>query len=132
MKAPASATETSAFLTWMGEDGICRTTIKKKNSVIELKEAKENSRAVNDLFTGKKFPLMIDARNVKSMSREAREFLSTKGRETHTNAFGIIVSSTVSRVIGNFFMSINKTPIPTRLFNDESSAAKWLHKFVIR
>jgi hypothetical protein len=64
------------------------------------------------------------------MSKEAREHFSTNGRDTHVSAFGIIVSSTVSRVIGNFFMGINKPPVPTRLFSDEAAATKWLLNFV--
>ena len=130
MKIPANAIETSVFLTWMGQDGICRTMLKNKNSIIGIKEAKENTEAVNTFYSGKKFPLMIDARNIKSMSKEAREHFSTNGRETYVCAFGIIVSSTVSRVIGNFFMGINKPSVPTRLFNDEAEASKWLLNFV--
>jgi len=33
-------------------------------------------------------------------------------------------------VIGNFFIGINKPPLPTRLFDDEPAAVAWLQQFV--
>ncbi len=125
MNIPVNARELTCFYTWKGEDGIVRTKI-KKGSEVSIHAAKENSEAVNALFTGKKFPLMIDARGIKSMTREARNQFTTKGRETNTNAFAIIIDSSLSRVIGNFFLGINKPAVPTRLFENETEAETWL------
>lgn len=125
MEIPTHAKELTCFYTWKGEDGIVRTKI-KSGSEVSVNEAKENSDAVNSLYTGQKFPLMIDSRGIKSMTRDARNQFSTKGRETHTKAFAIIIDSSLSRVIGNFFMGINKPAVPTRLFENEIEAEKWL------
>jgi hypothetical protein len=130
MIIPKNAIETTHFHTWMGEDGICRTVVKDCDEVT-IEAAKANTAAVNSLFVDRKFPILIDSRNVNYISREAREHFSTKGRETVTNAFGILVDSPLSRIIGNFFMGINKPPVPTRLFKNEASAVKWLKTFVI-
>lgn len=129
MQVPSSAIEITCFHTWMGEDGIVRTKV-KKGAEVSLEFARENSNAVNSLYNGKKFPLLIDARGIKSMSRDARNQFSTKGRETYALAFGIVVASPISRVIGNFFMSISKPPIPTKLFENELEAEKWLKPYV--
>jgi len=129
MQIPSNAIEITCFYTWMGEDGIARTKI-KPGSEVTLEYAKENSIAVNSLYLGKKFPLLIDSRGIKSMSRDARNQFSTKGRETHVLAFGIVISSPISRVIGNFFMGINKPAVPTRLFENEVEAEKWLKPYV--
>lgn len=125
MKIPLNAQELTCFYTWKGEDGIVRTKI-KPGSDVSINEAKENSEAVNALFTGNKFPLMIDARGIRSMSREARNQFTTKGRETHARAFAIIIDSSLSKVIGNFFLGINRPAVPTRLFDNETEAKTWL------
>jgi hypothetical protein len=121
------AIEVTCFYTWMGDDGIVRTKI-KPGSEVTVEYAKENSVAVNSLFNGKKFPLLIDSRGIKSMSKEARNQFTTKGRDTSTTAFAILIDSPLSRVIGNFFMGINKPAVPTRLFDNEMDAEIWLKK----
>ncbi len=126
---PVDAIELSTFHTWMGGDGICRT-VTKPNAEIDLPQAKENSIAVAGLFTGKKFPLFIDARSVRSMSREARKHFSTNGRDTRIICMAIMVRSPLSRVIGNFFMGLNKPQVPARLFDEEPDAIEWLKKFL--
>jgi hypothetical protein len=113
----------------MGEDGICRTKTKPQ-SEITLKEAIENSNVVTSLYKDKKFPLLVDARDIKSMAKEARRHFSTNGRATKINAMGIMVSSPLSRIVGNFFMGLNKPQIPARLFDDELEAIDWLKKYV--
>lgn len=128
MQIPDYAIEIKAYYTWMGEDGIARTVV-KPNIDITLELAVENTVAVTSLFKGEKFPLMIDARPVKSMTYEARHHFSVRGRDTKTNSFGIIVGSSISRVLGNFYLGINKPAVPTKLFDNEVEAAKWLTQF---
>lgn len=128
MKVPKNATEVEAYFTWMGEDGIARTKA-KPNVPITLNHAIENTKVVTSFFLGKKFPILIDSTDIKSMNREARDHFSTRGRDSKTNAFGIIVSSPISRVVGNFFLGINKPEVPTKLFDNEEAAIKWLKQF---
>lgn len=129
MKIPKNAIEVTCFYTWMGDDGIVRTKI-KPGSVVEVEHARENTTAVSSLYHGIKFPLMIDSRGIKSMTKDARNQFSTKGRETYATAFAIIIDSPLSRVIGNFFIGINKPAVPTRLFDNERDAEIWLRKII--
>lgn len=125
MEVPKNAINLTCYWTWMGEDGIARTKV-KLNSEISLNHAIENSKAVNSLYVNKKFPILIDSRGIRSMTRDAREFFSTRGRDTNTCAFGIIIKSPISRTVGNFFLGINKPAVPTRLFDNEENALEWL------
>ena len=129
MKVPANAVITNKYYTWMGSDGICRTKV-KTNAEIFLQDAIENTQVVSSFYTGKKFPILIDARGIKSMTREARNHFSTNGRDSKTNSFGIIVKSPISRVVGNFFMGINKPLVPTKLFENEEKAIEWLQNYL--
>ncbi|MCE3226532.1 MAG: hypothetical protein K0S32_1083 [Bacteroidetes bacterium] len=126
---PPYATETGNFFTWMGTDGICRT-ITKPAAEIDLESAVENSNIVTALYKNKKFPLLVDSRNIRSMTKEARRHFSTNGRDTKITSMAILVKSPLSRVIGNFFMGINKPQVPTRLFDSESEAAQWLKQYL--
>ena len=125
MEAPKNAINVTCYWTWMGEDGIARTQV-KPNSEITLNHAVENSKAVNSLFFDKKFPILIDSRGIRSMTRDAREYFSTRGRDTNTCAFGIVIKSPLSRAVGNFFLGINKPAVPSRLFDNEDNAIEWL------
>ena len=125
MNVPANAKELACFYTWKGEDGIVRTKV-KKGAEVSVENARENSAAVNALYADRKFPLLIDSRGIRSMSRDARNQFTTKGRETNTMAFAIIIDSSVSKVVGNFFLGINKPAVPTRLFDNETDAEAWL------
>jgi hypothetical protein len=113
----------------MGDDGICRT-VTKQQAEIDLEAAKENTAAVFSFYRGRKFPLLVDARNIKSMTREARQHLSINGRETLITSFAILVKSPLSRVIGNFFMGINRPSVPARVFDNETLAIQWLKNFL--
>ncbi len=126
---PNTAIELPAFWTWMGADGICRTKTKPQADIL-LKDAMANTVAVSSFYRNQKFPLLVDARQVKSIEKEARRHFSTNGRETRITCFALMVKSPVSRVIGNFFMSLNKPPIPARLFDDEAAAIAWLKTFL--
>lgn len=129
MKVPKNAHDLTCYYTWMGEDGIARTKV-KQGAEVEIEEARENSIVVNSFYSGSKFPLLIDARGINSISREARNFFTTNGRETSTSAFGIIIDSYVSKVVGNFFLGINKPVVPTKLFSNEHQAIEWLKEYV--
>jgi hypothetical protein len=129
MEVPENAISITGYWTWMGDDGIACTKV-KPNVDITLEYALENTKAVSSLYVDKKFPILIDSRGIKSMSREAREHFSTRGRDSKTNAFGIVIKSPLSRVIGNFFLGLNKPAVPTRLFDNEEDALEWLKKHV--
>ncbi len=119
----------ACYWTWMGDDGIVRTKVKPLAEV-SLKESIENSRAVNSFKTEKKYPLLIDSRNIKSITKEARDYFSIRNRETRINSFAVIINSPLSRVIGNFFMGLNKPSVPAKLFNNEADAINWLKQYL--
>lgn len=113
----------------MGEDGICRTRAKPM-AEIKVEHAIENSLAVNSFYTTKKYPLLVDAREVRYIAREARRYFSVNDRETRITCFALMVKSPLSRLIGNFFMGLNKPSVPARLFDNEELALKWLKEFL--
>jgi hypothetical protein len=130
MKIPdKEVIELAKFHTWIGTDGIARTVV-KQNAEIFLQDAKENTAAIETFYNGKKFPLVVDIRKIKSISSEAREHFTLKGRESVVVAYAMILSSSLSRMIGNFFLSFHKPVVPVKLFDGEEKALAWLKNFI--
>lgn len=120
---------TRCYQTWMGEDGIARTVVKAGSDVL-LEDAQENSKIINSLVGPEKFALIVDVRKIKSITREAREFFSMRGRDSRVIGFAVIIGSPVSSFIGNFFIHLNKPRVPVRLFSDSEKAKFWCHRLM--
>ena len=130
MSLPNKGTnELGKFHTWMESDGIARTVV-KPNAEVLLQDAEQNTATVATFFNGKKFPLLVDIRNIKSISPDAREHFTLKGRESVVNAFAILMSSSLSQMIGNFFLTFQNPAVPVKLFNHEQEALAWLARFI--
>ena len=65
----------------MGDDGIARSFV-IPHAHIGIEEARENSVAVNSLFTGTKYPLLVNISEIHSITKEAREFFAVRDRDT--------------------------------------------------
>lgn len=70
-------------------------------------------------------PCFVDATGIKSVTKDAREYLGKQGSELVTFA-GLLSHSPVGRTIGNCYMNITKPTIPTKFFKSKESAIKWL------
>jgi hypothetical protein len=67
---------------------------------------------------------------MKSMTREARVYMGSGEATSVTTGTALIVPSPLARAIGTFFMGLNKTGVPTKLFADEAAATAWLRSFL--
>jgi hypothetical protein len=69
-------------------------------------------------------PVLVDMRYVSKVDRAAREHFS--GPDAQATAVALLVASAVSRVVANFIIGLQRMPVPTRMFTDESAAVNWL------
>ena len=109
----------------MGDDGIARSFV-IPHAHIGIEEARENSVAVNSLFTGTKYPLLVNISEIHSITKEAREFFAVRDRDTNITSFAIVTKSEVGKMVANFFFIFNRTGVPARMFTNESKAIAWL------
>ena len=121
--------ETRSQRIWMGEDGIMRF-VALPVPEHTLDDAKENLEAAVKINKDKKVPGLIDIREAKSVSREARMYYTGDENAKVLDAAAMLVDSPVSRIIGNFFIGLNKAPFPCKLFSSESAAIEWLREFI--
>lgn len=111
------------------EDAITYLSILSKN--IDLKIAKEivEQRLA---FTGEEDALLfVDNSNIKSISKDAREYFGSKESNLKLKAMVVYASSTLSVFLANFVIRINLTnyTIPIKLFTNKEKAIEWLNSF---
>ena len=70
--------------------------------------------------------VLVDARNVVSMTREAQERTADNPVNDRTAATAILVGNPVSALLGNFFIRFGRPPYPARVFRKEEEARAWL------
>lgn len=125
MNLSPKAIETRTEKIWM-EDGVVYAVNKTVEQHL-IEDARENVLAAKHLSKGKPYPLLLDIRNSKHVSIEARKYyISSENNGVLACAF--IIDSPVSLIIGRMFMGINRTPFPTQLFRSNDKALLWLKK----
>ena len=97
-----------------------------------LEKAIENIDAqekVRDELGKEMTRVVIDMREAKSITRDAREYYAGERTCSIQRATALIIKSNTSRVIANFFIGFNKPITPLRMFTSSDEAIKWLHGF---
>lgn len=86
-------------------------------------DAHEVLEALASLTSGSAAPLLVDVRLAQSVSREARKaFAST----VVPSRVALLVESSLSRVLANFFISVSSPSVSTKMFTDVDDAQWWL------
>jgi hypothetical protein len=99
---------------------------------ITLDVAREIVQTRKNLTGLRSYPGLADVRQVKSVTRDAREFLSSDEATQGVSAAAMLVDSAFSSFLVNFFMSVtaSKRKVPTKLFSDRKKAIQWLTRYV--
>jgi hypothetical protein len=100
------------------------------NTELTFSDAIEDFNLYAILCKTQKRPVMVDIRNIKSVDLKARAYYSGEKATKYLLAAALVIRNPVSRVIGNFYMGINKTVFPFRLFTKTEAAKKWLNSFL--
>lgn len=96
------------------------------NAEISIDEAKEYHSMVAYLSMNKPHCTVIDITGVAYISSEARKYLQEKSSEWgNTIAVAVITNSFTSKMIANFFLTVNKPSYPIRIFTDVLEATQW-------
>ncbi|MDC0715848.1 DUF7793 family protein [Nannocystis bainbridge] len=117
---------------WLHPDGYVIGEV-RPGLIADLDDAIINVEAVAKLAVGIPRPLLLDMRaHASSATRECREYYAGAEAQRVNLAVAMLVRSNVSRVIGNFFLGLNKTRFPFRMFADVDEATAWLRSFIAK
>jgi hypothetical protein len=92
-----------------------------------LSDAEANLGAALDQRSGARRPLLIDIRGALPLDADVRRYYSGQVLAGAFTAMALLVNaSPLGRMMGNIYLRVANTVIPTRLFQDEPSAHEWL------
>lgn len=96
---------------------------------IDLAIAKELIDNRMTFSGGKPVYAVIDFTNVKSVTKEARDYMNSPDGGLKGLLGGAFLSNNVvATLFVNLFLKVAKPAIPARFFNNEAEAIKWLRR----
>jgi len=131
LENPVIEFETTNGKTRLIEESIL-DIVGKEGAEVDLKGAQEDIRVAREHFGSRKFPLLIDTRPTKSVTREAREFYCSDKHENTALAVGLLVKSSVSIFIAKLIINFSNPVTPTKMFTSREQALSWLRTFLPR
>ena len=110
------------------KEGILRVDYIDK-AKISLPDAMETVEAQKEFIASpSKIPLLVDIRTISSIDSESRNYFIGEESQKIVTKAALWTKSAMSNMIGNFFIGLNKGPIPVKLFSDEDKAISWLRE----
>ncbi len=97
---------------------------------LTIEDARENLDAMVDITKRRKVPMVADLSKIASATREVREYYASDAAAAVVTAVAIVVGNPVTRIIGSFFLRINRPPYPTAMFTSVDKAVDWARDFV--
>ena len=122
------AVTTNTLSMWRSDDGMIHIKV-LAHAKMSLADAKEGNRLAWDLSDGKRRPRFCDYTEIHSQDAECRAYYASQETSKTCLACAILIGSPVSRVIGNFYLGLNRPSTPTRLFTSKPQAIEWLRGF---
>lgn len=116
------------YVNFQIKDSILHATY-KKGIKINLDIAKKIVESRLEVTNGVIYPVVIFNQGVISMDKGARDFLASKDGTKGVKAAAMMLDSAFSSFLGNFYLSVNKPPMPVRIFTNTKAAISWLQKF---
>jgi hypothetical protein len=73
--------------------------------------------------------MVIDATNIKSATKEARDYMNSREGGLKGVLGGAFLSNNVMATLAiNLFLKVSNLPVPAKFFTDKGEAIKWLRK----
>lgn len=91
--------------------------------------AKEIVRSRLEYCHGECMYVLIDATNIKSATKEARDYMnSLEGGLKGVLGGAFLSNNVVATLAINLFIKVSNLPIPAKFFTNKDDAIKWLRK----
>ena len=96
---------------------------------LETEDSEGNIQAMLAASTTPLLRVVWDIRGLRSATKGARASGTAPGLAEKMKCMALVVGNPVTRVVGTFFMRINRPAYPTRLFTSVSDAENWARTF---
>lgn len=101
-----------------------------KISFLDLNAVTQGVSLRHESFKGKSYPLYVDIRKVRNVTKGARDYICKEDGIKNVNAAAIHASSLATILIAKFFLTFNKPNVPTQYFLKREDAVEWLSMFL--
>jgi len=117
--------ETEHITFTLREDGVMEIVC-QPGTTMTLELGKLSTQVISELIGTEARPLLCDLTNVVKMNQDCRKYFAGPEHAKVFTRCALIITSPISRIIGNFFLGANKPIRPTRLFTNVGEGLKWL------
>ena len=114
------------FAEFWVEEGILHF-VYKPGAVLTLEAAKLVVKDRLAFQKGESRKVLCDLRGLREADRSARDYLAKQGSE-QLEAVAMLIDSSVTRIIMNFYINLSRPETPTRVFTDRIEALEYLRK----
>ncbi|MES2799916.1 MAG: hypothetical protein V4638_07855 [Bacteroidota bacterium] len=113
----------------------CRITLLEPNllenfvldyCVIEVEDLLEAKKINQEITKGQPYAAILTFGKMTEVTKEAREQIASLQHKQNVVAKAILVNNIGHRLLGNFYLTVNKPFIKTRIFSNREMALKWL------
>lgn len=77
---------------------------------------------------GAAFPVFCDMRGIKDSDKPARDYLAKEG-SSMVKAVAVLTDSPVTKIMLNFYLTISRPLVPTKMFTDKTQAFEFLKTY---
>ena len=98
--------------------------------VVEVEDYKELVETIGMIGENRKQFVFVKMHPKALPSVDARNYINNPNSGRYTLAQAFLVSSLAQRIIGNFVINVQRPALPTRLFNTEQEAIRWLRSLI--
>ena len=98
----------------------------EENDIIEAKE--HNLK----LTEGKAYAIVLETGDFTDISQEARAAMASEKMEANRKATALVITKFAQKLIGNFYLRVNKPSVPTRMFSEKEKAMTWAKEILAK
>ncbi len=82
------------------------------------------------LTEGKEYAIILETGDFTDVSQEARVAMASDKVEANRMATALIIDKFAQKLIGNFFLRVNKPKVPTKIFSNQKDGLTWVKRFL--
>jgi hypothetical protein len=117
------------FTVQLRSDGIIHTHVSSQQD-FTIESLKKFNVLIGQMLNYKKAPLLVTGEQFAFPTLETRQFWAKEKSCVYSAAEAFVATNFGHKLIGNFYLKINKPQRPTNVFSNEIEALKWLKLFL--
>lgn len=97
-----------------------------QGQTMEVEDVLELKKLNKSIAEGKPYAIVVRFEHLADVSKKAKELIASKEFAEFTMAKALLVDNIGHRLVGNFYLTINKPFMKTKVFTDKTAAIEWL------